>query len=130
MPTIGQDIESIFDPEIAAVEEAFDKLKAAAVAEFKQEESVAVAFVQALLGKVTPILTAIPSQQGAILTGLIETAAKDFAAGDITGIASAVIAQATTQETAFVVELGVEFVAAWTAVWTYNPASVTPAAAA
>lgn len=130
MTNIITEIEGVFESEIAAIKSAVGKMESAVIAFAKAEERVAVAFFEDAIGRVTPMLTAIPSAQAKILQGLIQTAASELAAGDYTGIAQKVISQAVTAETAFIAQLGIEFVAAWAAIWAYNPASVGATVAA
>ena len=120
---ILQEFETIFNPEITAIEQFGKSVESDVLAWLKAEETVVIDDAKAIWGVVKTVLTKVGASQWTILTGLAQTAAKDLAAGDVTGIATAILAQAEAQELAWVASLGPEFLAIVAALETYNPAS-------
>jgi hypothetical protein len=125
--SLGSVLAGIFSPVASDIEAFGKKVESDIVTWLKAEEVVVVDYAQEAWTQILPILTGIPSSQLTILIALIKTAAADLAAGDYAGIYTAVLAQATTAETAFIAGLSAQFVQAWAVIVTYKPP--TPASA-
>ena len=121
MSNIIDEVEGLFSPEVKAVEAFVSTVKTDVETWVKQEEALVVEEAKVAWAVIKPILTGIGPSQWAILQGLVQTAAKDAAAGDYTAIAGAVIAQATTAELAWVGQLGTEVLGVYAAVMAYKP---------
>ena len=117
------DIENLFEPAEAEVKSFVETVATDVTAWAKAEETFLKAEADIAWAAIKPILTGIGPAEWSILQGLIQTAAKDAAEGDYTGIATDVIAQATTAETAFIIKLGQQVVGVYAAVMAYKPAT-------
>jgi hypothetical protein len=117
MTDIITKIEDLFSPEVKAVEAFANVVKVDVINWVRQEEIIVLHEAQDAWAGIKPLLTSIPASQLGILKGLVQTAAKDAAAGDYTAIATAVIQQATTAELAWVAQLGAGFIAVWAGIW-------------
>lgn len=118
--------EGIFAPEAAEIEAFAETVKNDVVDFIRAEEAAVQVFAKDAVTQISNLIKGASAAQLQILQGLVKTAAADAAVGDYTAIASAVIQQATTAELAWVAQLGVQFIGAWAAIWSFSPA--TPSA--
>jgi hypothetical protein len=105
MPNILQDIEGWFAPEEKAFAAFLHTVMGDITAWAKKEEVVIVADLQVWWGANKAIFGTYSASQLVILKGLVATAAADAAAGDYSAIVNGVLAQAETQELAWVISL-------------------------
>lgn len=110
--SIWTSIESVFEPAEAQAQAFVHEVATDFTGWLKKEETVVVADWKAWWGAQKALWTKYSMAQITILAGLVNTAKADLAAGDISGIVAAVIAQATTAETAWISQLGADELAA------------------
>jgi hypothetical protein len=120
MTTLLQKIGAFFVPEASAVEAFASQVAGDVVAWATGVETLVVDDARAAWAVLKPILTSIGPAQWTILRGLVQDAAADAAAGDYGAIATVVLAQATTAETAFVTQIGTEVLGVLVSVLAYK----------